>query len=75
MRCHYCDKTNDLRPYGEKGTMVCFSCAMETPERKAATEQNFRMQLDAAGPVALIDDTEAGPYPIKHNAGIRGLGE
>mgnify|MGYP001404359925 CR=1 FL=1 len=67
MKCHYCDKTNDLRPYGPKGSMVCFSCAMGSPERKAETERNFAVQLDAAGPMALIDGTEAGPYPAEHN--------
>ena len=66
MKCHYCEKTYDLRPYGPKGAMVCFSCAMGTPERKAETERNFAVQLDAAGPVAMIDGTEAGPYPAKH---------
>lgn len=66
MKCHYCPQTNDLRPYGPKGAMVCFYCAMSTPERKAETEQNFSMQLDAAGPVAMIDGTSAGPYPAKH---------
>jgi len=40
---------------------------METPERKAETARNFAVQLDAAGPVALIDGTEAGPYPAEHN--------
>lgn len=67
MKCHYCDKTNDLRPYGPKGAMVCFSCAMGTPERKAETGRNFTAQLDAAGPMALIDGTEVGPYPAEHN--------
>lgn len=64
--CHYCGTTNDLRPYGPKGAMVCFDCAMSTPERKAEAEYNFAVQLDAAGPVAMIDGTEVGPYPAKH---------
>ena len=63
--CHYCGKTNDLRPYGPKGAMVCFDCAMR-PERKAEAEYNFAVQLDAAGPIAMIDGTEVGPYPAKH---------
>lgn len=66
MKCHYCTKTHDLRPYGPKGAMVCFTCAT-TPERKLETAQNFAAQLDAAGPIALIDGTEAGPYPAEHN--------
>lgn len=73
MKCYYCDTPDDLRPYGPKGAMVCFPCAMETPERKAETERNFSSQLDAAGPVALLDGTEAGPYPAKHSE-LRKLG-
>ena len=67
MRCHYCTKTSDLRPYGPNGAMVCFSCAMGTPKRKAEAKQAFALQLDAAGPVAVIDGSEVGPYPIEHN--------
>jgi len=65
MKCFYCGKAGDLRPYGPKGAMVCFSCAMSTPERKAETESNFKMQLNGVtGPVVIGD--EAGPYPLEH---------
>jgi hypothetical protein len=47
--------------------MVCFDCAMSTPERRAATENNFAQQLDASGEFALLDGTETGPYPAKHH--------
>ena len=73
MKCYYCGETDDLRPYGPKGAMVCFDCAMSTPERKAETERNFAMQLDAAGPIAIIDGTEVGPYPAEHNPDIMKL--
>lgn len=66
MKCHYCDKTSDLRPYGPRGSMVCFKCAMSTPEREAETGKNFSIQLAASGQVAVIDGTEKGPYPAKH---------
>lgn len=69
MKCHYCPATHDLRPYGPTGATVCFSCAMSTPERKAETERNFAVQLDAAGPVAMIDGTGVGPYPAKYAKG------
>lgn len=65
MKCHYCTATGDLRPYGPRGSMVCFGCAMGTPERKAETERNYLTQLIAAGPVAVIGE-EVGPYPIDH---------
>ena len=67
MKCHYCPKTTDLKPYGSRGAMVCFRCAMSTPERKAETERNFGLQLDACGPDAVIDGSGAGPYPVKHH--------
>ena len=67
MTCYYCKKNGDLRPYGPRGAMVCFDCAMATPEREAEAEYHFGVQLDAAGSVALIDGSGAGPYPAKHN--------
>lgn len=63
MKCHYCSVTKDLRPYGPRGAMVCFGCAMSTAERKAETERNFQAQLDAIDGPAVIDGTEVGPYP------------
>jgi len=68
MKCYYCDKTNDLRPYGPNCAMVCFGCAMATPERKKEAESQFAMQLDACGDVAMIGGAgAAGPYPAKHH--------
>ena len=67
MGCHYCNTSIDLRPYGPQGTMVCFNCAMSTPERQAETERNFYIQLEACGPYAVIDSTETGTYPLQHN--------
>jgi hypothetical protein len=64
--CQYCHKQAELRPYGERGAMICFSCAMQ-PQNKSATERNFGMQLNACGDVALLDGTEVGPYPAKHH--------
>lgn len=67
MKCHYCGSGDkDLRPYGPRGSMTCFDCAMSTPERKAETERNFGAQLDACGDVAVIDGSNVGPYPFEH---------
>lgn len=66
VKCYYCDKTNDLRPYGPNCAMVCFKCAMKTSERKTEAEKNFVAQLRASGPVVIIDGTNIGPYPAKH---------
>ena len=73
MNCHYCKNSNDLRPYGPRGAMVCFDCAMSTPARKAETENNFAQQLNASGEFALIDGTETGPYPAKHHPIVKRL--
>lgn len=69
-RCSHCQRTGDLRPYGRGGTWVCFGCAMSTPEREADAREQFHTQLEASGPVALIDGTEVGPYPAKHGVEI-----
>ena len=69
IECHYCKQTidrRDLRPYGPRGAMVCHPCATSTPEREAEATRNFAAQLNACGPVAVLDGTEAGPYPIEH---------
>ncbi len=67
MKCHYCQTTSDLRPYGPGGSMVCFACAMQTPERKEETKRNFAVQLYASDGPACIDGTEVGVYPAQHN--------
>lgn len=62
--CNCCGVSNDTRPYGSRGSMICFDCAMSTPERRAETERNFALQLAACGPVAVIDGSSNGPYPM-----------
>lgn len=68
-RCYYCDKLGDLRPYGPRGSMVCFPCAMETPERVKETERNMDEQMDACGNVIVIDGSNTGPYPLDTSKG------
>ena len=65
--CYYCGKEKELRPYGPGGAPVCFACAMDTPDRKAEAEQEFKSRLrDAAsaGEMVMIG-TDAGPLPVK----------
>jgi hypothetical protein len=69
IACAYCKVNFDsyeLRPYGHKGAMICFDCAMK-PDNKKETEKNFEMQLDAAlsagNNVAIIGE-ETGPRPL-----------
>jgi hypothetical protein len=51
-RCYYCNlpfrDENDLRPYGPNGAVVCYKCAMATPEREAAALQCLRAAVDDA---------------------------
>lgn len=62
-RCYKCGATDkDLRPYGENGQDVCFSCAMGTPEDQRIAEQQFGVQFRAAGPQALVG-LNIGPVP------------
>ena len=69
--CHICTRPDDLRPYGPKGEWVCFSCAMSTPERRRATEQQFAAQMAAIdGPVVIGE--EVGPYPAAHDPRFAG---
>lgn len=65
MRCFYCSKETDLRPYGPRGSMVCFQCAMQSPVRRAETERNFATQLNACGSFAVAGGA-TGPYPLAH---------
>lgn len=38
--CTVCNLSEDTRPYGKGGSLICYTCAMATPERQAeATRQ------------------------------------
>ena len=65
--CYYCQQPGDLRPYGPKGAMICHPCMKKVPEREAEAKRQFGAQLEAAGPKAVIDGSEVGPYPAKHH--------
>lgn len=64
--CLHCPKTTDLRPYGPGGALICFACAMQTPERESEARAQFATQTNAAALasdiVAIGDD--AGPRPV-----------
>jgi hypothetical protein len=64
MKCHYCDKNGDLRPYGPDCAMVCFECAMKTPERAHFTGLVYMAQMEMVKGAVVIG-TEAGPYPFQ----------
>ena len=57
MKCFYCKiEFLELRPYGPNGAMVCFACAMSTPERKSLTEKMFGYASDQSPIMILCDD-------------------
>jgi len=74
MKCIYCQAQRDLRPYGPRAAMVCFACAMKTPEREREAKKQFAIQLEASGPVAAIDGSHVGPYPARHYTARKGEG-
>jgi len=63
MNCYLCESTEELRPYGPQGEMVCFECAMK-PENYDTTCAMFDKQLSASGPIVIIGE-ECGPRPYK----------
>lgn len=63
IKCHYCGKGPDkdeMRPYGPNASWIHFECMKASPEMESAAIDQFCKQLDAAGPVALIDGDSTG---------------
>ncbi len=61
--CSYCDKVDELRPYGKNAALICFDCGMLT-EHISETEQQFSSQIDACMGLTIIGE-ESGPRPFK----------
>jgi len=78
MKCYKCGEPEgkgprELRPYGPKGEMVCYECAMK---QKDITDAMFAKQLEAAGPIVVIDGSNVGPYPLRReHAKDLGIGD
>lgn len=75
MNCCHCPATSDLRPYGPKGAMICFDCMKASPEREDEAKRQFGAQLNASGPVAVLDGTSVGPYPLEHHPDAERIAE
>jgi hypothetical protein len=69
MNCHYCDTTKDVRPYGPRGSGICFDCMQADPEREKAAAASFQAQMEAAeamSPIGavVINLGNGGPQPL-----------
>ena len=62
LKCSYCNKKEEVRPYGKKGALICFDCGM-LPENISETENQFHTQLNGIKDIAIIGK-ECGPYPL-----------
>lgn len=68
MRCTQCQSEYDLRPYGVNSSIICYDCAMSTPESKAEAERHMDMQFRGIeGPIVV--GLSCGPIPFE-NSGI-----
>ncbi len=69
MKCHYCETTEALRPYGPGGSPICFPCMKATPERERQAENIFGTLLEAAetlsptGTAVIGFDSGPAPWP------------
>jgi len=65
--CFICGSSEETRPYGKGGGLICFECAF-TPENSEITKSNFNIQL--SGAISASDDgiivlgESTGPRPI-----------
>ena len=67
-KCYYCGEgpeKGEMRPYGPNMSWIHFGCMMAEPSREKAAKEQFGTQLDAGGPIAMIDGDETGVRPFK----------
>lgn len=67
-KCYYCGEgpeKDEMRPYGPNMSWIHFDCMMADSIREKAAKEQFGAQLDAAGPIAMIDGDETGVRPFK----------
>ena len=66
--CYYCGEGEDkdeMRPYGPNGSWIHFGCMKANPEREKLAKEQFGKQLDAAGPLAVVDGHLTGVRPFE----------
>ena len=52
QQCDGCGRTEELRPYGPGGSVVCFDCAMKDPK---TAERHFGLRLNGTKPATNPD--------------------
>lgn len=55
MKCTECGRSAECRPYGENDALICFFCAMSTPQRMRRVEESLSAHLKQGD--AVIDDS------------------
>lgn len=69
LACETCGSTDETRPYGPRGSLICFACAFASPEARQRTEEAYRNQLQgaekAAGGGPVVIGKAQGPYPLR----------
>ncbi len=71
-QCYICKQSEadspevELRPYGPKGTWLCYDCMVASPEREVEAKKQFGAQLDACGDIAVVDGSNTGPRPFNY---------
>lgn len=64
MKCEYCLQNKEIRPYGEQGKNICFSCMKSSAELTRIAEKNFSVLLSANeenSGIAILDGAEPRP--------------
>lgn len=70
-KCSTCEQlfdAYDLRPYGKGGSLICFDCAMVTPESRQEALRQMSKAIEAICSVSsgnAIRVTETGFEPLE----------
>jgi recombinational DNA repair protein (RecF pathway) len=72
MICAQCKNPDEeVRPYGPKGSWICFPCMKASPELEEECKKNFIAQLNGAAAVSngiVVIGESTGPRPLNSNS-------
>lgn len=67
--CSICQQTQEVRPYGPQGALICFTCMKATPGLEEKAKKNFGILLNAnetaGNGLAVIDDDGLRPGTVE----------